>query len=57
MMTHREEAIMLAVDFDIPVQFMQSACDVSNTDQEFLWAIIAAIELNMLVLVHDETNG
>ena len=55
-MTHRDEAIMLAVDFDIPVEFMRSAHDVSNTDQEFLWAVIAAIELNMLVLAHHAAN-
>lgn len=51
-MTHRDEAITLAHEFNIPLQFVQSAHDVSHTDQEFLWAVIAAIELNMIMLVH-----
>lgn len=51
-MTHRDEAIMLARDFNLPLQFVQSAHDVAHTDLEFLWAVIAAIELNMLMLVH-----
>lgn len=51
-MTHRDEAIMFAREFNLPLQFVQSAHDVANTDLEFLWAVIAAIELNMLMLVH-----
>ena len=51
-MTHRDEALMLASDFNLPLQFVQSAHDVAHTDLEFLWAVIAAIELNMLMLVH-----
>lgn len=55
-MTHRDEAIMLGMEFDVPLEFMQSAHEVANTDQEFLWAVIAGIELHMLVLVHHATN-
>lgn len=51
-MTHRDEAIMLGYEFNLPLQFMESAHDVAHTDEEFLWAVIAAIELNMLMLVH-----
>jgi hypothetical protein len=56
-MTHRDEAIMLGMEFGIPLQFMQSAHEVANTDQEFLWAVIAGIELHMLVLVHGAVSG